>query len=273
MEQVYQNSPYITDGRFEFGKNWTRFLKQISDIKIQAARKSIAAKLDVSNLEGLSFLDVGCGSGLFSLAAHQLGAKVLSFDYDPYSVSCTQELRRRFAQGDAEWAINQGSVLDLNYLQSLGTFDVVYSWGVLHHTGAMWQALENVISLVKPGGRLFIAIYNDAGSSTRRWQKIKRLYNTAAPLRGPVLAACGAYYATARVASYIAHPGILFKPRKRERGMSVVTDFVDWVGGYPFEFATPEEIFKFYQKRGFCLTGLQTRLGNACNEFVMRRHG
>lgn len=272
MEQVIENSPYsAAGGRFAFGKNWSRFLSRIDGGRIEAARTSIAGKLGTSRLEGATFLDVGCGSGLFSLAARQLGARVSSFDYDPDSVSCTQELRRRFSPNDPEWSVNQGSVLDKTYLASLGQFDVVYSWGVLHHTGRMWEALGNVAPLVKPGGSLFIAIYNDAGESTRRWTTIKRLYNKLPPLRGPVLALVAAYYAAARLAYYSLHPTLLFKRPKRERGMARATDFVDWVGGYPFEFASPEEIFEFYRRRSFTLNYLKTRRGNACNEFVFTR--
>jgi 2-polyprenyl-6-hydroxyphenyl methylase/3-demethylubiquinone-9 3-methyltransferase len=273
MEQVIENSPYsAAGGRFAFGKNWSRFLSRIDSPRIEAARASIAGKLRTSCLEGSSFLDVGCGSGLFSLAARQLGAQVSSFDYDPDSVSCAQELRHRFSPNDPGWNVNQGSVLDKTYLASLGQFDEVYSWGVLHHTGGMWDALENVAPLVKPGGSLFIAIYNDAGESTRRWTIIKRIYNKSPLLRGPLLALVACYYIAARLANYLLHPGLLFKRPKRERGMAFATDFVDWVGGYPFEFAAPEEIFEFYRRRGFTLNYLKTRRGNACNEFVFTRN-
>lgn len=273
MEQVIENSPYsAAGGRFQFGKNWNRFLSRVDDARIEAARASIAEKLRTSCLEGATFLDVGCGSGLFSLAARQLGARVFSFDYDPDSVFCAQELKRRFSPNDPEWSINQGSVLDKAYLASLGEFDVVYSWGVLHHTGEMWDALENVAPLVKPGGSLFIAIYNNAGESTRRWTVIKRIYNKVPLLRGPMLALVAGYYVAASLAKYTLHPGHLFKRPKRDRGMALATDFVDWVGGYPFEFAVPEEIFEFYRRRGFTLNYLKTRRGNACNEFVFTRN-
>src|SRR5690349_14790038 len=147
--------------RFEFGKNWSRFLAVLDEERIAEAQRSLAQMLEVTNLEGKSFLDVGSGSGLFSLAARRLGARVHSFDYDPQSVACGQELKRRYFADDPLWRVEQGSVLDRDYLNPLGSFDVVYSWGVLHHTGAMWEALGNVAPLVAEGGRLFIAIYND----------------------------------------------------------------------------------------------------------------
>src|SRR2546423_1085001 len=162
--------------RFEFGKNWRRFLSGLTDQPIESAESSLKSMLQVEDLRDQRFLDVGSGSGLFSLAARRLGANVHSFDYDPESVACTRELQSRHFPNDIFWKIEVGTVLNHDYLRQLGEFDIVYCWGVLHHTGAMWQALENITGLVGEGGKLFIALYNDQGFKSKAWRKVKRFY-------------------------------------------------------------------------------------------------
>jgi 2-polyprenyl-6-hydroxyphenyl methylase/3-demethylubiquinone-9 3-methyltransferase len=262
--------------RFAFGKNWGRFLRVLDEPRIDRAECSLREMLKLERLDGLRFLDVGSGSGLFSLAARRLGAQVHSFDFDPQSVACARELKRRYFPGDASWHIEQGSVLDPDYLATLGQWDVVYSWGVLHHTGQLARALEQVGGLVAPGGWLFIALYNDQGRASRGWLRVKRAYNrlpdslkwivlwpAAARLWGPTL-----------VRDLLtAQPLRSWRnyPRESSRGMSPWRDVVDWVGGLPFEVATPETIFRFFRDRGFVLEELTTcGPGHGCNEFVFR---
>lgn len=259
--------------RFEFGKNWQKLLPLVDDERVQLAEQSLST---LGNVAGKTFLDIGSGSGLFSLAARRLGAIVRSFDYDPASVACTAELKRRFFAGDPQWIVEQGSVLDTTHLSRLGQFDVVYSWGVLHHTGNMRQALENVIPLVKPGGQLFIAIYNDQGRATRIWKKIKRCYvQLPAKLRFIILWPVFAWlWGPLLVRDSLAFEFGRTWREYRGRGMAPWSDVVDWVGGYPFETAKPEEIFALYRQRGFRLEHLMTQGGGiGCNQFIFTRDG
>ncbi len=264
--------------RFEFGENWTRFLALLNEDRIAEAENSLRKMLGVENLEGKSFIDVGSGSGLFSLAARRLGARVHSFDFDPKSVACTRELKRRFFSDDLNWTINEASALDKEYLATLGQFDVVYSWGVLHHTGQMWQALRNVAALVKPRRKLFIAIYNDTGSQAARWTWIKKTYNDLPrSLRAPF----AALMILPEEAKGFAKAMLSLKPGNyikswtaydKSRGMNRWRDIIDWVGGYPYEVATPDEIFDFYHERGFELDKMRCGgVGLGCNEFVFTK--
>jgi 2-polyprenyl-3-methyl-5-hydroxy-6-metoxy-1,4-benzoquinol methylase len=264
--------------RFAFGRNWQHFLKTIDEERIAIATSALAEMLEVTSLAGKRFIDIGSGSGLSSLAARRLGADVLSFDYDPQCVACGQELKARFAPDDEQWTIQHGSVLDQPFLKSLGKFDVVYSWGVLHQTGSMWQALANVASLVEGGGKLFISIYNDQGGKSRRWRAIKRLYCRSPEFVQTLLVlAVGAWWETRDFFVRLVRlqnplPFADWAKKKKTRGMSVWHDLVDWVGGYPFEVAKPEEVFDFFRARGFALSRLKTEgCGHGCNEYVFQR--
>lgn len=263
--------------RFKFGENWERFLSVLNDERITEAEKSLKHMLKVENLQGKSFLDIGCGSGLFSLAARRLGAKVHSFDYDPDSVGCAQEVKHRYFPNDTDWTIDQGSVLDADYLRSLGQFDIVYSWGVLHHTGAMWQALENASVPVVNEGHLFIAIYNDQGGKSKFWHKVKRFYCSGILGKVFICALFIPYFIFGGLVVDIVNrknPVTRYWRYSQRRGMSKTHDWFDWLGGYPFEVAKPEEIFQLYSNQGFILTKLITCGGKlGCNQFVFKKSG
>ena len=205
-----------------------------------------------------------------------LGATVYSFDYDPQSVACTKELKQRYFAEDKDWIVAQGSVLDKDYLSSLGQYDVVYSWGVLHHTAAMWEALDNVTPLVASGGQLFIAIYNNQGGATSRWVILKKLYNKYPLIRTPLTIYTLIRQWTLTIIRDMQHHGnplVSWKNYKTSRGMSAWHDIVDWIGGYPFEVAKPEEIFNLYRYKGFHLQQLNTCAGGlGCNQFVFSKN-
>ena len=265
--------------RFSFGKNWQLFLDRLDDERIALARASMIRALEKDDLSGLRFLDVGCGSGLFSLVARRLGATVESFDFDADSVDCARWLRENYGPADC-WNVQQGSVLDSEFMNRLGKFDVVYSWGVLHHTGDMWRAIELASDQVVPGGFLVISIYNDQGGLSRVWTVLKRVYNRLPhflrmPYATVVMGAREAYFMvravlTLRLRRHIQN--IRSYARYSGRGMSYWRDLIDWIGGYPFDVAKPEAVFEFVRRRGFVLTALKTCGGGlACNEFVFRR--
>jgi 2-polyprenyl-3-methyl-5-hydroxy-6-metoxy-1,4-benzoquinol methylase len=261
--------------RFEFGRNWQRFLRDLDEQRLLEAEKSLRSMLSIENLHQKTFLDVGCGSGISSLAARRLGARVFSFDYDPHSVACAVQLKNTYFAQDPEWQIECGSALEQSYLFSKGTFDVVYAWGVLHHTGAMWEALENMAPLVKQGGKLFLAIYNDQGVKSDIWRFVKRTYNrTPRGLRFLILWPIGASLLSGMTLVDLCR---LRKPRifsvhPGPRGMSLWVDIVDWIGGCPFEVASRSQIADFYRRRGFSLDKLIScgrKLG--CNQFVFTK--
>lgn len=265
--------------RFRFGRNWRRFLRHLDQQRIERAEETLVEFLEMESLSGKTFLDVGSGSGLFSLAARRLGARVHSFDYDPESVACTGYLKQLHFPGDEAWAVEQGSVLDAEYLARLGTFDVVYAWGVLHHTGDMWRALDLVKGPVKPGGRLFIAIYNDDGKVSLRWRERKKRYcRLPGIFRLPYAILVWAPIEAHSFLHYLRSgtPGRyldLWRDyyKSSSRGMSRWHDMIDWLGGYPYEFAKAEDLVEFFEKRGYRLRKLDANDGYGCHQIVFER--
>ena len=209
--------------RFGFGKNWKQFLNTMNEERRDEARKSLAKWLGTNDLSNRSFLDIGSGSGLFSLAARDMGAVVHSFDYDIDSVECTQTLKNRYYPDDPEWTVERGDALDRAYLSGYGAHDIVYSWGVLHHTGNMYAALNNAGDMVKPGGLLYIAIYNDQGIASSLWKVEKRIFNIV-PTAIKLLIS-GVFFVALWTVRGIAdiiklRPFESYKMYKKKRGMS-----------------------------------------------------
>jgi 2-polyprenyl-3-methyl-5-hydroxy-6-metoxy-1,4-benzoquinol methylase len=280
-----RDSAEVEPGKFAFGKNWSHFLATIDETRVSAALSSMQSLLSVQELSGRRFLDAGCGSALFSLAAARLGASVVSIDVDSQCVACAHEMKRRFSSNACDWTIKSGSLLDAEFMKGLGSFDVVYCWGVAHHTGNMWQALENLLPRVSPSGTIVLAIYNDQQYVSRLWSSIKQIYQRLpAPLKIVWAAAIGLTLFLKRFSITLlacllrlitlrnpVTPIVNWYNEAQGRGMHPWYDLVDWVGGWPFEVAKPEAIFRFMRDRGFELQELVTVSGHGCNEFVFQR--
>lgn len=261
--------------RFAFGRNWRRFLTVLDGDRLALAEASLRTMLGAETLAGRRFLDVGSGSGLFSLAARRLGASVHSFDYDADAVRCAQDLKQRFFPGDPGWTIQRGSILDADFVATLGRHDIVYAWGVLHHTGGLWRALANVETLVAPGGTLWIAVYNDQGWISKAWTLVKRTYVSSALGRALVL---GTFIPAFAVKDAVGDAVRLRSPlashreyRTTHRGMSKAIDWLDWLGGYPFEVATAGQVFAFFRERGFTLERLDSARFEGNNQYLFVR--
>ncbi len=236
---------------FAFGRNWQRYVSRyMTPERERAASDSMRDLLEL-DLTGLTFLDIGAGSGLFSLCAHRMGAgRVISVDVDPDAVDSCRALRQA-AGGPSTWEVIEGSILDPKLVAGLEAADVLYSWGVLHHTGDMYTAIANAAQLVKPGGVVGMGIYNRASGpflDSERWLRIKRAYNHSPRVVQIVLERL---YGADWVLKQLRHRRnpLTVARQRRTRRMAVWTDLVDWLGGYPYEFARAHEIVSFCEGR------------------------
>jgi 2-polyprenyl-6-hydroxyphenyl methylase/3-demethylubiquinone-9 3-methyltransferase len=253
---------------FSFGKNWRDYLAGVSEEDIVRARNDIAYWLGETNVQGKRVLDVGSGSGIHSLGFNLLGAaNVHSFDYDEFSVGATKSLRDK-SEFELTWNVEQGSILDDDYVTSLGQFDIVYSWGVLHHTGAMWNAMDNILGLVLPGGYLWIALYQK-GSRYEADLALKKKFNASSPLGKKWMILRRVVRAMALRLRSGKNP--FAWNQKVGRGMNVYHDIVDWLGGLPYEVAAEDDVVRYLRARDFVLERIKVAGEGGCSVYVFSR--
>jgi 2-polyprenyl-6-hydroxyphenyl methylase/3-demethylubiquinone-9 3-methyltransferase len=259
---------------FAFGKNWASYAKLVTEAQVEEAVVGLR-RLAGGDLQGKRFLDIGCGSGLHSLAALRLGAsEVVALDIDPESVATTRQLLQLHASG-LRWSTLEASVFDLR-ADSLGRFDVVYSWGVLHHTGDMYRALRAAAALVAPQGQFIFALYRRTWLCWL-WKHEKRWYAAASPAaqaraRAVYVGLHRTMYALTNRGSFRSY---LANYTKKKRGMDFYHDVHDWLGGWPYESISPLQTDRFMQQlgmrqmRAFVYAGTATGLlGSGCDEYV-----
>ena len=237
-------------GEFSFGQNWLNFVETQVDHKIiQSHAADIQKKYDTVNLsiKGKRVLDLGCGSGLSSFAFLTLGAaSVTSVDIDPKSIEAARLMKQRFSSDSAmnikgSWSIIESSVFDLSEgFDNL--FDIVYSWGVLHHTGNMWEAIKRTRGFCNAHGILHLALYISGFKYSQhlemkhyfkfldRDQKINALFN---------------YLSGGK--QEISRDIFRFD----DRGMNVFHDALDWLGGLPYEVCDPAVLECYLNQNGF----------------------
>lgn len=264
-----------TERRFWFGRNWKTFVERnFNEERAARGEERLVSFTGRRSLEELDFLDIGCGSGLHSYAAHKLGARrVLSFDFDENSVAATRLLWEK-AGKPANWTVERGDVLDSEYLARLGKWNFVYSWGVLHHTGAMWRAVRNAQSCVADGGQLYIALYSkDVQPQADMWLRVKKDYVNSGWLRRRGWEVWYVWnHMIDRKIGRIPEFFDRLSEHRKNRGMDLMTDIRDWLGGWPMEFAGDQETVDLLEGEcGFRLVNVAT--GEACSEFLFEKTG
>jgi len=255
---------------FSFGENWKDLNRSITEKEIVKATEDLLYWIGLENIKGKRILDLGSGSGIHSLGLLRLGAgELVSFDYDPNSVSATTEHWENEGR-PANWKVLQGSVLDKNFIKQLGLFDLVYSWGVLHHTGNMWQAINNGLLLVQPEGLFYLTIYKD--DNYAHSIHVKEKYNSASRRGKKMMENKEILKVMVRRAAHLKNP--FTWNEKLERGMNTYHDLVDWLGGLPYEAANEDEMIRWGNSNNLKLLRIICR-GNfgVCNYYLFKKPG
>lgn len=253
---------------FSFGKNWMNLNRHITEEEIEKAKNDLLHWIGKENIEGKRVLDLGSGSGIHSLSLLELGAaELVSFDYDPNSVTATTYHWEKKGK-PANWKVMHGSILDKEFIQQIGQFDLVYSWGVLHHTGKMWEAIDNALTLVKPKGLFYLTIYKDDNYSRSIRQKEK--YNASSPMGKKLIESSHISRIMLKRMLHLKNP--FTWNEKLERGMNIYNDLVDWLGGLPYEAASEDEMLQWGIRNNLTLKRILCK-GNygSCNYYLFQK--
>jgi 2-polyprenyl-3-methyl-5-hydroxy-6-metoxy-1,4-benzoquinol methylase len=260
---------------FKFGENWKSFVQLVDERRISLSVEGLRALVG-PEVAGASFLDIGCGSGLSSLAAARLGARrITSVDIDSSSVQAATLLLAKWLR-DVPWTAQVRSIFEMTP-EADGQFEVVYSWGVLHHTGDMWRAIESAAALVAPGGVLAVALYRQT-STDPFWKLEKAFYSrTSKSIQALMRSAYNVLHLAAEL--FRGKPPSRHAAEYEKRGMDRKHDVHDWLGGFPYETVGYGEVETRLAPLGFTLVRERVYspkptlglFGSFCDEWVLRR--
>jgi SAM-dependent methyltransferase len=146
-------------------------------------KREFLDNLEVSaeELPGRTLLDAGCGNGELTRAVAEYGLEVVAMDF---SRSVDGARRRLFEQGyPVSHRVHylQGDVLVPPFLP--GSFDLVHSSGVLHHTPSTERAFRSVARLPRPGGKLYVQLYRRRENWVHYTNVALRAVTTRLPMR------------------------------------------------------------------------------------------
>ncbi|HVL31162.1 MAG TPA: class I SAM-dependent methyltransferase [Solirubrobacteraceae bacterium] len=157
-----------------FGSEWTQLEYDTDRVWGQSLelRREIALReldCEAADLEGKLVLDAGCGAGLLSYLLWEMGARVVAADITTSVNAAQRYLRSRGADG-----VDFVQADLLNPPFRAGSFDIVFSGGVLHHNPDTRAALDAIAPLVAPGGQIYAWLYGPTPGLAHRVRTLVR---------------------------------------------------------------------------------------------------
>jgi ubiquinone/menaquinone biosynthesis C-methylase UbiE len=155
---------YDVDDPIPYEENSQEFFREIDRrifhprymrLTADASGKPFSLFVDFESLRGKDVLDVGIGSGIATQMFAEAGANVTGVDLTEWAVETT---RRRLAAFDLEADVQQADAEQLPFADA--KFDLVFSWGVIHHSSDMDRALAELVRVTRPGGKVVLMVYH-----------------------------------------------------------------------------------------------------------------
>jgi len=214
-----------------------------------------------AEIEGKRILDAGCGMGVFSVVFGKKGAaRVIGIDLSEEGVRRAQRAASHFNLSNVEF--REGNILRLPYPD--GSFDIVWSWGTLHHTAEPLKALEELIRVLKNGGTLFVTLYRSTKLSFLH-EGIRKTLRLAHRRMWPLLA---------KLIALALFPATLFlKRRKKARAGENLSDLVlDWYFNPVRHYYRPGEIRQLLEQEGLIIEKFLPASGrfNSTSNFIFK---
>jgi SAM-dependent methyltransferase len=144
-------------------RNWRENVDKFILDELQMTREQIRGK---------RVLDAGCGQGRWSYGFIKLGATVRGIDTSVSAIKYANEHLKRTTPPARFCVLNVLDERQLSKVFNNAEFDIIWCWGVLHHTGDPEKGFDNLVKLLKPGGTIHLYLYGKKSFVNKFWRRV-----------------------------------------------------------------------------------------------------
>ncbi len=254
-EDNYGGNNMRVDGFYK--DHWTKY-----PLELQGALKHIQ-ELFPEGVKCKRVLDGGSGSGMISVAFAVMGADVTGVDVTP---KCVENGCKNADLFGVQCRFLKRNLLSLDLCGE--TFDIIYNWGVLHHTQDARKSFTNLAKHLKPGGEMIVAVYLKTVLSGF-WNFLRIFYQESPQVFKTLFLNTGSIFLNG-----VDYFNNLFfnKERYMMRGTNNKEILNDWFGVPYRTFHTYEEVFEWFRENGleYQLVNSATGRFKSTSNFVVR---